>query len=43
MQYITFTDLRKETSDLAKALERGEEVTLIKRSGLWAELYRIVV
>lgn len=32
MQYITFTQLRTKSSHLAKALEKGEEVKLIRRS-----------
>ncbi len=32
MQYITFTQLRTKSSHLAKALENGEEVKLIRRS-----------
>lgn len=32
MQYITFTQLRTESNNLSKALEKGEEVVLIKRS-----------
>lgn len=32
MQYITFTQLRTKSSNLAKALEKGEEVKLIRRS-----------
>ncbi len=32
MQYITFTELRTKSTNLAKALEKGEEVKLIRRS-----------
>ena len=32
MQYITFTQLRTEPTNLAKALEKGEEVKLVRRS-----------
>lgn len=32
MQYITFTQLRTQSNNLAKALSRGEEVKLIRRS-----------
>lgn len=32
MQYITFTQLRTKSSNLAKALEKGEEIQLIRRS-----------
>ncbi len=32
MQYITFTQLRTESNSLAKTLEKGEEVRLIRRS-----------
>lgn len=32
MQYITFTQLRTESNNLAKALEKGEEVKLVRRS-----------
>lgn len=32
MQYIKFTELRTNSRNLAKALERGEEVSLIRRS-----------
>lgn len=32
MQYITFTELRTKSNYLAKALEKGEEVKLIRRS-----------
>ena len=32
MQYITFTQLRTKANNLAKALEKGEEVKLIRRS-----------
>ena len=32
MQYITFTQLRNKSNSVAKALEKGEEVKLIRRS-----------
>lgn len=32
MQYITFTQLRTKSNNLAKALEKGEEVKLVRRS-----------
>jgi len=32
MQYITFTQLRTKANNLAKTLERGEEVKLVRRS-----------
>lgn len=32
MQYIKFTELRTKSNDLAKSLETGEEVKLIRRS-----------
>ena len=32
MQYITFTQLRTESNKLAKSLENGEEVKLVRRS-----------
>ncbi|MBI2338066.1 hypothetical protein HYU95_02685 [Candidatus Daviesbacteria bacterium] len=32
MQYITFTQLRTKSNKLAKSLEKGEEVKLIRRS-----------
>jgi len=32
MQYIKFTELRTKAAHLAKALERGDEVRLIRRS-----------
>lgn len=32
MQYITFTQLRTKSNSLAKALEKGEEVKLVRRS-----------
>lgn len=32
MQYITFTQLRTKSSNLAKALDKGDEVKLIRRS-----------
>ncbi len=32
MQYIKFTDLRTRSKSLAKALENGEEINLVRRS-----------
>jgi len=32
MQYITFTQLRTKTNNFAKALKKGEEVKLVRRS-----------
>ncbi len=32
MQYITFTELRTKSKDLAKAIEQGKEVKLIRKS-----------
>ena len=32
MQYITFTELRTKSHNLAKALEEGEEIMLIRKS-----------
>lgn len=32
MQYITFTQLRTKSNNLAKVLSKGEEVKLIRRS-----------
>jgi antitoxin (DNA-binding transcriptional repressor) of toxin-antitoxin stability system len=32
MEYITFTQLRTESNNLAKALRKGDEVKLIRRS-----------
>ena len=32
MQYITFTQLRTKSNKLAKTLEKGEEVKLVRRS-----------
>ena len=32
MQYITFTQLRTKSNNLAKTLEKGEEVKLVRRS-----------
>ena len=32
MQYITFTQLRTKSSSLAKALEKGVEIKLVRRS-----------
>ena len=32
MQYITFTELRTKSSNLAKALEKGEEAKFVRRS-----------
>ena len=32
MQYITFTELRTQSHNLAKALEKGEEVKLVRKS-----------
>ncbi len=32
MQYIKFTELRTKSNDLAKSLENGEEIKLIRRS-----------
>ena len=32
MQYITFTELRTKANNLAEALEKGDEVKLIRRS-----------
>lgn len=32
MQYITFTQLRTKSNNLAKALSKGEEVKLVRRS-----------
>lgn len=32
MQYITFTQLRTKSNKLAKALEKGEEIKLVRRS-----------
>ena len=32
MQYITFTELRTKSNNLAKALEKGEEIRLIRKS-----------
>lgn len=32
MQYITFTELRTKSHNLAKALEQGEEITLVRKS-----------
>lgn len=32
MQYITFTQLRTKSHNLAKALEKGEEIKLIRKS-----------
>jgi len=34
MEYITFTQLRTNTNNLAKALKRGDEVKLIRRSAV---------
>ncbi len=34
MQYIKFTELRTKSRSLAKALEKGEEVKLIRRSAI---------
>ncbi len=34
MQYITFTELRTKTNSLGKALEKGEEIRLIRKSKL---------
>lgn len=38
MQYITFTQLRTKSSKLAKSLEEGEEVKLIRRSEVIARV-----
>lgn len=32
MQYITFTELRTKSHNLAKALEKGEEIKLVRKS-----------
>ena len=32
MQYITFTELRTKSHNLAKALENGEEIKLVRKS-----------
>lgn len=32
MQYITFTELRTKTHNLAKALEKGAEIKLVRKS-----------
>ena len=34
MEYITFTQLRTNTNNLAKALKKGDEVKLIRRSAV---------
>jgi len=34
MEYITFTQLRTNTNNLAKALKRGDEIKLIRRSAV---------
>ena len=34
MEYITFTQLRTRTNNLAKALKKGNEVKLIRRSAV---------
>jgi len=34
MQYITFTELRTKSNNLARALKKGEEVTLVRRSAV---------
>lgn len=38
MQYITFTQLRTKSNKLAKTLEKGEEVKLIRRSEVIARV-----
>lgn len=38
MQYITFTQLRTKSNQLAKSLEKGEEVKLIRRSEVIARV-----
>ena len=34
MQYITFTELRTKSNNLARALKKGEEVALVRRSAV---------